>query len=235
MRFFLTASSLLVSICIGAVCVATATAAEPRYATQEIEGWTVHVDLQLLDAQKLQTQQALDLMRQQLRFITETVPAKHLPALRKVPLWISPQYKGVGARAEYHPSKKWLEENGRNPEMARGIEFTNVSIFEAEVRRMPVFVLHELAHAYHDQVLGFDQQAIRKQYERTRDSGSYDMVERHNGKIEKAYAMTDHKEYFAESTEAFFGQNDFFPFNSQELKRHDPGMYALLEQIWGRR
>ena len=44
--------------------------------------------------------------------------------------------------------------------------------------------------------------------------------------------MTNPQEYFAESTEAFFGRNDFFPFTREELRRHDPEMAKLLERVW---
>ena len=40
-------------------------------------------------------------------------------------------------------------------------------------------------------------------------------------------------EYFAETSEAFFNRNDFFPFTHTELKQHDPEMFALLEGLWG--
>jgi dipeptidyl-peptidase-4 len=40
-------------------------------------------------------------------------------------------------------------------------------------------------------------------------------------------------EYFAESTEAYFGRNDFFPFDRRELTRHDPEVEALLGKLWG--
>jgi Mlc titration factor MtfA (ptsG expression regulator) len=40
------------------------------------------------------------------------------------------------------------------------------------------------------------------------------------------------QEYFAESTEAFFSRNDFFPFTRAELKQHDPAIFQLLEKIW---
>ena len=120
--------------------------------------------------------------------------------------------------------------------MAKCVEFTDARIFEAECRRMPCFVLHELAHAYHDQVLGFDNPEIIAAYRHAVASGSYDAVERWNGDrpttVERAYAMTDHKEYFAESTEAFFGRNDFFPFTREQLRRHDPEMFRLLVRLW---
>jgi Mlc titration factor MtfA (ptsG expression regulator) len=124
--------------------------------------------------------------------------------------------------------------------MARGVEFNNVRIYQKEVNRMPWFVLHELAHAYHDRELpgGFGNREIVAAYARAKDSGKYDKVERHfgNGRpntFEKAYALTNPMEYFAEATEAYFSRNDFFPFTRDELKKHDPAMFELLGKVWG--
>src|SRR6185437_16062338 len=104
----------------------------------------------------------------------------------------------------------------RDPAMARGIEFTNVRIFEAETRRMPSFALHELAHAYHDQVLRFDNAEIKAAYERAKSAGTYERVEQRFGDGRsaeaRAYALANPREYFAETAEAFFSRNDFYPF-----------------------
>ncbi|MEO6788941.1 MAG: hypothetical protein ABI318_22695 [Chthoniobacteraceae bacterium] len=222
-----------------AVCAAAASlfAAEPERETRNIEGWTVHIDRRLLADDAAATAKALGLLTAQLRDIKRTVPAAAVAHLQKVPLWISPEYAGVQPRAEYHPDAGWLREHGRDPAMAKGVEFTNVRIFEREVSRMPVFVLHELAHAYHDQVLGFENAEIEAAYQRAKKSGSYEHVERRHGNgkpdtFERAYAMTNAKEYFAESSEAFFGTNDFFPFTRDELAKHDPEMLRLLERLW---
>ena len=34
-------------------------------------------------------------------------------------------------------------------------------------------------------------------------------------------------------TEAYFGHNDFYPFNRAELQDAEPEVFALLEKIWG--
>ena len=93
--------------------------------------------------------------------------------------------------------------------------------------------LHELAHAYHDQVLGFDDPEIKAAFEQAKKSGAYEKVLAHNHREVKHYALSNHKEYFAESTEAYLGVNDFYPFVRAELKVHDPKMFSLLEKIWG--
>ena len=210
-----------------------------RYETNLIAGWTVLVNERLLAGEKPATDQALALLRGQLQEIVRVVPAPAVAELRKVTLWFSPKYPDVKPTAEYHPGADWLREHGRDPAMAQGVEFTNVRNFAAETRRMPNFTLHELAHAYQDRVLphGFDNAEIRAAYERAKAAGIYDRVERSFGDgrantFERAYALTNPMEYFAETTEAFFARNDFFPFNRAELKQHDPDMAQLLARLW---
>jgi dipeptidyl-peptidase-4 len=93
-------------------------------------------------------------------------------------------------------------------------------------------VLHELAHAYHDQVLTFQHPGIQGAYREAKKGGAYDSVLRISGMKERHYAMTDPQEYFAEGTEAYFGTNDFYPFVRAELRVHDPKLFHLLEELW---
>ncbi|MBB5031036.1 zinc-dependent peptidase [Prosthecobacter vanneervenii] len=208
-------------------------------ATREIrsiEGWKVSISRELLTQQAELTGKALHLLALQLQEIVRVVPAKAVAELRKVPLYFNPSYPKIHPRAEYHPGAEWLKENGRDPVMAKGVEFTNVSIFEAETRRMPNFALHELAHSYHDRVLGFDNAEIEAAFQHAKAAGKYDNVQRQDSegrkRLAKAYAMTNAKEYFAECSEAFFTRNDFYPFTKDELKQHDPEMFALLQKLW---
>lgn len=211
-----------------------------RFQTNSVEGWTVLVNERLLAEDPAATEKALGLLRAQLQEIVRVVPSPAVAKLREVTLWFSPEYPGVPPRAEYHPGADWLRDNGRDPMMAQGVEFTDVKNFEAETKRMPNFTLHELAHAYHDRVLarGFDHAEIKLAYERAKAGQSYDPVERWFGDgrpntRERAYAMTNPMEYFAETTEAYFSRNDFFPFTREELKQHDPEMEKLLARLWG--
>jgi hypothetical protein len=207
--------------------------------TRQIEGWTLYISDELLAKEKDQTTRALELLTAQLAEVVRVVPPKAVSELQKVPLWISPEYKGTEPRAEYHPSAVWLLLNKRNLAMAKAVEFTNVRIFERETKRMPNFALHELAHAFHHRVLekGFENAEIKAAYQRAKSDGLYDRVEQRFGDgrsaTVRAYAMTSQQEYFAECTEAFFSTNDFFPFTRNELARHDPAMFELLKKLWG--
>jgi hypothetical protein len=209
--------------------------------TRNVSGWQVHLHARLLETESVATERAMVLLQGMLDEIVRQVPARAVAELQKVPLYFSPAYRPGQSGAEYHPGADWLRDNGRDPGMARGVEFSGVHDFEAEVKRMPNFALHELAHAYHDRVLagGFGHAGIRAAYERAKASGSYDRVERWLGTRpsktpEKAYAITNPMEYFAEGTEAYFSRNDFYPFTREELQRHDPELFKLLEQLWNR-
>ncbi len=218
---------------------AAAASADPVYETRTISGWTVHVRQELLRKDtKAATSKAMRLLKRQLDEVVKVVPPQAVAELRKVPLWISPEYPGDIPRAAYHPDPGWLKENGRDTAMAKGVEFTNVRIFERETARMPNFALHELAHAYHDRVLpgGFGNAEIVAAFEKAKMQGKYDTVERRFGdgrtSKEKAYAMTNPMEYFAEVTEAYFSTNDFYPFTRKELEKHDPDVIGVLKNLW---
>jgi dienelactone hydrolase len=205
------------------------------YETRSVEGWTVHLSDALLARHPEAVESAMPLLQKQLQEICRVVPAPVRARLQQVPLWFSPEYSLVPGRAEYHPGADWLQANGRNPAMVKGVEFTNARIFERETSRMPNFALHELAHAYHDRELGFDDPGIMAAFEQAKQGKLYDRVARRHGQgrpetMESAYAMTNQMEYFAELTEAVFSTNDFYPFTRDELAAHDPvGMAAVLK------
>lgn len=210
---------------------------EPGYVTRDVAGWQLHIHDSF--ATEEPTTKAVELLERQLKEVERVVPPKAVEELKKVKLWMSPEYTGIRPSAEYHPGAQWLRDNKRNPAMVKGIEFTNIRIFEAETRRMPNFALHELAHAYHDRFLpqGFNNPDIKAAYEKAKASKSYDDVERQDSegkrRRDKAYAMVNQQEYFAELTEAYFTRNDFFPFNWSEFVTHDPTGYAMVRKAWG--
>ena len=116
--------------------------------------------------------------------------------------------------------------------MAEFVTSCRASDIPPDVRERAA-VLHELAHAYHDQVLGFDDRRIQEAYESFKQSGHGESVLLFDGTHTRHYALTDQKEFFAEFTEAYFGLNDFYPFNRAELKTAEPAIYDLMVSIWG--
>ena len=57
-------------------------------------------------------------------------------------------------------------------------------------------------------------------------------MQRKNAPDQPAYAKNDAREYFCEITEAWFGANDFYPFNREQLKQHDPMGWQLMHLVW---
>jgi hypothetical protein len=196
----------------------------------------VNLNKKLWKKKRKATQTMLKLLDEQLERVVEAVPPKALAHLKTIPVWINPAYEGTQPRAEYHPGAGWLKNHGRDPEMVKAVELTNVSIFPLENRRMPLMLLHEFSHAYHDQVLGFDNPEVKAAYEKALKSGRYEKVKRFSGKtisFGRAYALTNEREYFAELSEALFGKNDFQPFDREELKKFDPDGFAMVAKMWG--
>jgi hypothetical protein len=126
-----------------------------------------------------------------------------------------------------------LTKNGYNPDKARAVELGNAARFLEWSLDQPWMVLHELAHAYHDQVLGYEHGEIRSAFQQAKDGGAYESVLRAGGKMERAYALNNDQEYFAELSEAYFGVNDFYPFVRAELARHDAEGYRIVAKAWG--
>jgi hypothetical protein len=202
------------------------------YTPRQCRGWTVHVNHRLLEDQKELGVRAFELLDTKLYDIARAVKPESLVELRKIPIWF--EYDNPGhACACYHPSKDWLVEHGFNPEKARSVEIANATRFLEWEGAQPWMVMHELAHGYHDRVFGYDDPTIRSAFERARAAGKYSSVLRCNGSREPAYAANNPQEYFAELTEAWLGENDFYPFVRAEVRDHDPETAKLLEQIWG--
>lgn len=209
-------------------CAATFDPTE-NYEVREVEGWTVRVNKRLLAEEEL-CRRTLALLGDQLRHIARVVPAGPVEKLRKVVLWMELDLTKGGA--VYHPSEKWLREHDVNPEKAKCVEISNARHFLDWYRHQPCMVLHEMAHAYHHQVLGYGHAGIKTAYAKAKESKKYESVLHIQGGHQAHYAMNNDQEYFAEMTEAFFGTNDFYPFVRAELKEADPEMFALMEQAW---
>lgn len=207
-----------------------------HYETREVQGWTVRVNKTLLTESPELAGKTMALLDHQLYQIVHKIPPAAVSKLRKVSIWVEKDEPHHPCMV-YHPDAGWLREHGMNPEKARCVEVSNAANFLSWTREQPWMVLHELAHAYHDQFLedGHDNAEVKEAFKKAAKENRYASVLHFNGKEVPAYAATNPMEYFAESTEAFFGANDFYPFVRAELRRHDPDMERLLATLWGAR
>ena len=200
------------------------------YRTRAAHGWTIYIQKRLLREKRPAGARAYAIVTDQLSRLTRTIPAQQLKQLQQVPIWICDRSDGP---IHYHPQREWLIKNGYNPDKANAVDISQVQNIIRSEHTQPSVMLHELAHAYHDQILGFDNPDVIAAYRQAVKSGVYESVLGIRGKQIRHYALTNEKEYFAECTEAFFATNDFYPFVRAELQQFDPKMYETLVKVWG--
>ena len=208
---------------------------QPKSRTvREIEGWTVRVDDRLLEPNHEETGlRAIHFLAAKLVDIKAVFAAERLRELQAIAIVLDLNC-GELAAMQYHPSAGWLMANGYSADLEKCVHLPQAAKLPTRrnINEQPWVILHELAHAYHDQRLGFDEPRIREAYERFKQSGHGDAALLYNGKRVKHYGLTNHREFFAEMTETFFGVNDFFPFNRAELQEVEPELFDLLTRIW---
>jgi hypothetical protein len=178
--------------------------------------------------------QSLKMLANHLQRIAILLPQEKLAKMRKLEIWIEHHHPTLGSM-QYHPNINWLKSHGHDPRLAKKVHITRAAqlLSRSQMLKHPAVILHELAHAYHDQYLSFNNQRIIEAYDKAMEKGLYDKVLLYTGKKVRHYAATNHKEYFAEGTESFFYRNDFYPFVAAELQEHDRVLYDLLVDIWG--
>lgn len=199
----------------------------------KLQGWTLQFDKRLLAGKhKAVGDQVRRMIDVKLYEITLLVPVSRLKHLREVPIWVDLDHPL--RTAQYHPGAKWLRDHGHDPAMVKAVHIPDAGRLIGLIKsnHQPAVMLHELAHAYHDRVLGFEYGPIRKAWDKIVASKKYEKVLHISGRQVRHYALTNHKEFFAEMTEAFFDTNDFYPFVRSELKEYEPEVSALLKAVW---
>lgn len=209
--------------------------AQPASRTKkDVEGWTLRVDDRLLTGEKeLLGKTALRFIEAKLFELKAVVPAPRVKELQTITIVLDLEC-GDLKPMQYHPDAGWLKAHGFSPDLAKCVHLPRAVDVASRrnINEQPWVMLHELAHAYHDQFLDFDDPRIIAAYEEYKKSGRGEATLLYNGKKVKHYALTNHKEFFAEMTESFFGSNDFFPFNRAELQESEPEIFKALTRIW---
>ena len=158
------------------------------------------------------------------------LPKPAVAALRSTPIWLElddPMNPG----GVYHPSLDWLKANGFNPDKVSAVQFA-AKTFTSWIETQPAMVLHEYSHAFLNQFLGDGHPELVAAFERACKAGLYADVQKKDGWHGRAYALDNQMEFFAELSEAFFWQNDFSPYEHDDLVRHDPASAAMIASLW---
>lgn len=206
----------------------------PNPFVEKVAGWTIEFDPEFRNSKNQilfkKTRKSLANHLQRILFL---LPSEKSKELKKLFIRVDVEHKLNNL--QYHPSRSWLKQNGCDPRLEKRVHVPKARqlIEPGTWRKQPYVILHELAHSYHHQVLGFENKEIIDAYERTEKAGLYERVLLFNGERTWHYARTNHKEFFAEMTECYVGMNDFFPFVRAELLEYDPETFLLMKKIWG--
>lgn len=206
---------------------------EAAFVVKNVEGWTVHVSRGALDDHKRETEQALDHMANQLFQIKLVLPAKSLAKLQRVPIWLANGEQKLGIA--FHPSRNWLTGRGYRPPKPRSlIGIVSGKHYLHESLRQPWLVFHELSHGYDWYILGETRTygSDSRAFQNGIKKGKYAQALHWNGRMRKPYHATNKMEFFAETSEAFFGTNDIFPFVRAELRDHDLEAFHNVAAQW---
>src|SRR5262249_32620230 len=187
----------------------------------------------------------LDVLELELNTITRVLPPRTVQVLRGIVIWVEwddvddpdhgfavAKYYGVwGSRA------LWSLTENKHPLKANNVEIISLKSLTREhqpgVKQERCVILHELSHAVHLQLFGPDNPHIKTAYRQAMERGLYDEAENVNGRKIKPYARANEKEYFAELSCAYLNKLHYFPFNRDDLKKHDPTGYKMMEATWG--
>jgi hypothetical protein len=202
-----------------------------QYVSREVAGFRVLVSPE--EAKATDSAELLEEIDDKLSAFRALVRMEVYDALRSVPIWIERGPEKGRAMAGYH-GVAYVRAHALNPDKARAIEIVDARAFLAALRgTSPMALVHELAHAYHDRILGYDDAAVRNSFDAAVRSGRYEHVRTRYGKTARAYALEGAGEYFAEITEAYLGVNDYEPFDRRALESFDPQGFRLMESTWG--
>lgn len=225
---------------VGAVRAQTAGTASPlcaqtaydgRYCSLTAHGWQIFMNAGLAARHAPFAARVMDLLTRRLEEAAHVLPPVRLRELRRVPIWI--EDKETGATSFYHlAGSSWPRANGYPEAKMGSFEIPDPSFFLRIQTTQPSIVIHELAHAYHDQVLSYENPSLLAAFRQALDKNLYGAVRRNDGTTGRAYTLTNHHEYFAELTEAYYATNDFFPFLRHELQAHDPVGFEALRVAW---
>ncbi len=215
-------------------CAATAQDIGPSgHGIVEVEGWTVSLDRSLLDGRsRALGEEVIEALAGELAEISATLPQRRVVELQRFPIRIDADHPLE--RIQYHPNVDWLIEHEHDPTLVKSVHIPRAAQFVELVRSgsQPWVMLHELAHAWHDAILGFDHEPIRRAWESAVASKRFESVVHVSGEPRRHYGLTNHMEYFAETSEAYFGKNDYFPFDRAELAEVDPLGLQAVEAAW---
>jgi len=212
------------------------------YERREIEGFTVYVNSNIfLHKYDRFGRPALAPLERELNDLRRILVPKIVAVLQEVPIWVEwdtvdPNMPNAVAVYYHRDVPEEAVKQGFDKRRAGCITVLTLRIL-GEMRRpgtalQQIVILHEMAHAVNDRLLGWEHPELEAAFKQAVDRKLYDEVNDRFGRRTRAYARTNAREYFAEISCAYLDSCNYFPFNHDQLRGHDPVGYKLAERVW---
>lgn len=209
----------------------------PGRKLKKIEGFTFLISDEALRADASGYERPpLAVLEYECKLLTKMLSPKAVDALRRLTVFVdwdesvtvSNGRSGVALASYFGGTPQQSARDGKHPLQAKTVTIHTLRALTEQ--RQPKFdtrygclLLHEFAHAVHDQLFGYDHPGIRAAYEQGMERRLYD---------KEFYAATNAREFFAEMSCAYLDRLHYFPHNREELKKHDPVTFKTLETVW---
>jgi len=173
--------------------------------------------------------QGLDRIKKDIESLNHLVPQKTLSLWATDTIWVDT------AETTIFYQKSNLKNN-----LSAKIIISNPSTYLQKVTDIhPAYLLHHIALLHFDKYLGINSKNDFTKHYYSIKAQKYTSVYKTNGtkliQNQKPDASISVEKYFAELSEAYFIENDFYPFDYQDLKRYDNSAFLTLENIYGQR
>lgn len=206
----------------------------PRFLYEKVpvEGFEVLLSPEVRADEPLRIS-ALERTGTSIRYVLNIVPPDRLKPVIGMAIWVESEAPRRGQIANYLVIKAaQLRELGVNPEKERCVEISNVRYFVASEDSARRAMLAAFSVAIMDRSLGNAKEAIEATYKKALEEKLYPSSASRDKLDIRLYPSAGPEEYFAALTLAHFGVAEFFPFNREDLRIHDPRGAALMTQVW---
>jgi hypothetical protein len=214
---------------------------EPKreYVERAAGGWKVFLESELVDEHAELADAALHRLDTKLGELLRLLPEHSHARLRQLPIYLllgkEAKAGGRDNGAEYfqHNAPEFHEFLDPHWGSSLVIYSARNYVWLDDDWALRVLI-HEFGHAWQLEQWPEKQPDILAAWQNAVDQKLYEGVkDLQGGRIERAYAVTNQLEYFAELSCAYFFRGEYEPFDREALREHDPMGFAMLEKMWG--
>lgn len=209
-----------------------------EYEHTKINGHTIILEMQLKQGEPELARKATKRLADNIDRVFELLPAHARPLLEKTPVFL--MYGTKATNGGKNSGCEYFQRNAPNHHLHLDKTWgSSIVVYSADnyvwlsdLWALKV-VIHEMAHAYHLKQWPEKHPYILATWQHAVAAGHfYNVTDREGQRVEKAYALANQMEYFAELSCMYFAECNYYPFNREQLKEYDPDGYWLIRKMW---